>query len=110
MSAKYTRTGLDADAEQSLTDWDRLRELGDEEIDAAIAADESSYAIADGDRIGRVGAGYRYVVFRGEAGWQWRLVDSAGTILAESHGGFRTRRSAELALVSLRQALLGAAA
>ena len=111
MSGNFTRIGLDEDAEASGTDWKRLKDMDDVEIDAAIAADGDSYAVTAPQVLGHAGASYRYVLHAGPQGeWRWQLVDANGEILAESGHGFPTRDAAAEAIQVLRQAMVGARA
>jgi uncharacterized protein YegP (UPF0339 family) len=109
MNAKLTRIASDAESDESLTDWARLRALTDEEIETAIAGDPDSYAIEQGEELGRKGASFRYQIYRdpGES-WRWRLVSANGEILAVGGQGFPSRKAVAAAISSLRDALLGA--
>ena len=102
---------MDAGSEDSRTDWARLKRLEDEEIDQAVASDADTYVVEGAQNVGRAGASYRYVIYRSKGGdWRWRLIDSAGQILAVSPGAYPSRKGIESALRSLRKALLGASA
>jgi uncharacterized protein YegP (UPF0339 family) len=109
MSAKFTRIGLGEAAEESRTDWARLRALTDAEIEAAIAGDPDSYSFEQSEEIGRRGASYRYQIYR-EPGdsWRWRLLSAQGEVLAVGGQGFSSRREVRAAIASLRDAFLGA--
>ena len=109
MSGSYIRIGLEEDRDGSRTDWARLRALGDEEIDRAIAADPDAYAIEETDLIGRAKGSYSYQLYRDAAGsWRWALRSAEGRILAVSGRSFGSREDAELATSELREAILGA--
>jgi uncharacterized protein YegP (UPF0339 family) len=100
---------LDEVAEESRTDWARLRALTDAEIEAAITGDPDSYSFEQREEIGRSGASYRYQIYR-EPGdtWRWRLLSAQGEVLAVGGQGFPSRSEVRVAIASLRDALLGA--
>lgn len=100
---------MDEGAEESRTDWARVRALTDAEIEAAIAGDPDSYSFAQSEETGRRGASYRYQIYR-EPGdtWRWRLLSARGEVLAVGGQGFPSRREVQVAIASLRDALLGA--
>ncbi|HEX6374889.1 MAG TPA: DUF1508 domain-containing protein [Allosphingosinicella sp.] len=109
MNGKPTKTGSAVAVDGSRTDWARVRSLSDEEIDAAIADDPDSYGIEEAELLGRKGASYRYELYCDRSGgWRWRLLAADGEVLAVSAQAFTSRQSVETAIVTLRDALLGA--
>jgi uncharacterized protein YegP (UPF0339 family) len=107
MSGNSIRNNSPVENSVSGTDWQRVRSLTDDQIDAAIANDPDTYAVS-GARLGHLAGRYHYVIFRGDAGdWRWRLVAKDGEILAEAATGLATRKQAQAAIAGLRSALLG---
>lgn len=107
MSGKFTRVSLPVANEGARTDWTRLKSLSDAEIDAAMALDHDSYAIAN-HRLGHASGRYHYQMFYDNQGaWRWRLVSEDGTIFAEAAHGFKSKTEMMAALSKMRAALLG---
>ncbi len=91
------------------TDWKRLRDLTDAEIDEALAGDDESYALNSEELAAHRDERFAYQIYRAEdRQWHWRLVDRSGRILAQSHDGLPTRKAVQKALADLRFAVLGA--
>mgnify|MGYP002782478490 CR=1 FL=1 len=108
MSGKSTRIGLAVDSDSSLTEWQRVKSLSDAEIDAAIEADPSAYAI-ETEMLGHSSGQYHYVIFRDEAGaWRWKLAARDGTVLAEAPKGRAWRKAVLASIAKLRWTLSGA--
>lgn len=108
MNGKHFKTDLDAELE-SRTDWERLRALTDDQLDAAIDLDPDSFAQTDIEKIGRSGASANYLVYRDRAGkFRWRLRGANGDVLAVSPEGYATRQAVEDAIAQLRDVMLGA--
>lgn len=107
MSGRTIRTSLGEASKPSVTDWAKLKALGDVEIDAAIAADPDAYAL-DQEVLGRAGSAYHYEVYQSAVGrFRWRLLGADGRGLASSEHDFATKESARNAIVDLRKAMLG---
>jgi uncharacterized protein YegP (UPF0339 family) len=107
MSGKFIRTGMGVDHRESRTDWQRLTELDDKAIDAAIAKDVDTYGL-DSESLGRVDSAYHYEVFRDETeGYRWRLVTGGGDVLASSPNAFPNKLAVTRAIAELRAAVLG---
>jgi uncharacterized protein YegP (UPF0339 family) len=110
MSEKLIRTSSNAVSDAGRTDWARVRDMGDEAIDAAIAGDADSYEL-DTEILGRADSAYHYEVYRESAGkYRWRLLSADSQVLASSPEGFRTKAAALNAIAGVRQALLGGSA
>lgn len=108
MNGKHFRTDLDAELE-SRTDWDRLRALTDDQLEAAIDADPDSFAHSEFEQVGRSGASAHYLVYRDRTGqFRWRLRAANGEILAMSPEGYVSRQDVEDAITQLRDVMLGA--
>ena len=105
MSENITRLSLAEAIEGDRTDWDRIASLSDQAIDASIAADPDCFAVtAKPDR-----AIARYVVFKDEAKrWRWQLIDSKGSVLAQSGSSYRTEPEAKDAVALARAAMTNA--
>jgi uncharacterized protein YegP (UPF0339 family) len=97
------------DNKGSRTDWARLRALTDKEIETAIAADPDSYKLTNSDLLGRSGASFRYEIYQdARRDWRWRLLSADGDVLALGAQAYTSRKDVEAAILTLRDALLGA--
>ena len=86
--------------EAGRTDWDRLRGMTDDEIEAAIAADP------DADLSGGGNAAFQGLVFRDSTGeWRWRLVTPEGKAIADSPTSYADRSEVDRAIEALRKAM-----
>ena len=106
MSEHITRVSLAEAVDGDRTNWSRLQNLSDSALDAAIAADDDTFAV---DLTRTTTA--RYVIYRDSAGqWRWRLMSAAGDILARSGGAFGSKTAATVAVGAIRTALAQARA
>lgn len=106
MSERITRVRLGEAVNEDRTDWNRLRRLTDEELDAAIAADPDTFAVEEmsPDQV-------RYQILGlGPDKWFWRLIDGTGHVLARSDRSFRTQEQARRAIAQVRAAFAKAQA
>ena len=109
MSGNFIRISSPVDSDGSATDWQRIKSLTDEEIDAAIASDTDAYTIV-ATQLGHQAGRYHYKIFQDSTGaWHWQLVSKDGRILAAAANGLTSRKSAQAAIAELRSALLGTA-
>lgn len=102
MNGRIIRTGLDEVREGGRTDWDRLRGMTDDELEAAIAADpDSDLGATETD------ASFQGLIFRDSKGeWRWRLVTSDGRAIADSPTSYADRSEVDRAIETLRSAIL----
>jgi len=106
MNEKITRARLGEVVSEDRTDWERLRAITDEELEAAIAEDRDASISADGESGPIVG-----MVFKDSRGqWRWRLLNSAGEPIADSPHGYSSRDQVDKAIKELRQAITAFAA
>lgn len=110
MSGKITKISLNealkAAASDSQTDWERLRSMSDEDIDAAIASDPDTWAIDDEELKRRPKPG-RYEIYRDVGGqYRWRLLAADGSIVADGAQSFATLKQTKAALASLHFLML----
>lgn len=108
MSGKTIKTSSDAVPKHTRTDWEHLKALTNDDIDAAIANDADAYAL-DTEVLGRSGSAYRYEVYQTAGShFAWRLISSDGRIFATSDERFASKAEARRAIADVRAALLGA--
>ncbi|MBX9664820.1 hypothetical protein [Novosphingobium sp.] len=109
MNEQLTRVSL-AKAGKGQTDWDRLRSLTDAQIDAAIAADDDSFALVDAELAALGNSPARYELRELKSGsFQVVLVSAQGSVLATAHDHFATRDEARLAIRAISEAAIEAA-
>lgn len=106
MSEKITRVRLGKAVSEDRTDWEHLRSITDEELEATIAEDADSAVSPDGELGPIVG-----MVFRDSRGqWRWRLLDANRNPIADSPRGYADRDEADEAIRKLRAAIATAQA
>jgi uncharacterized protein YegP (UPF0339 family) len=104
MNAKITRRSSGEAVEGDLTDWDRVRSLTDEDIEAAIADDPDASLGPDESR-----AAVRGLIFRDQEGaWRWRLIGANGEAIADSPKSYTDRAEVDRAITALRAAIVAA--
>lgn len=104
MNAKITRRSSGEAVEGDLTDWDRVRALTDEDIEAAIANDPEASLGLDGSR-----SAVRGVIFKDKEGaWRWRLIGANGEAIADSPKSYTDRSEVDRAINTLRAAIIAA--
>ena len=99
MKERITRTGQGAVVEGDRTDWDRLRAMTDEQVEATIADDPDWTPFEDI-------AMREAVVDDGMGQWHWLLIGRDGREIARSPGDFADRAAAMDALAAFRQAMV----
>jgi len=103
MSKKLTRMRLGDPIGESLTDWERLRDLTDEANDANIASDFDSWPLDDQAR------GYFFQILRASADrWTWAMVDREGQVVARAPTAYASWDEAEAATLPLKESLKAA--
>lgn len=109
MNGNVTRVNSDAAVEADLTEWQRLRSLTEEDIEAAITSDPDTFAVEEADIVRQIGPRHRYEVFRDAGGcWRWALRSLGGEVLAVSGRGHASRSEALQSIEDVRLALIGA--
>lgn len=109
MSGKFTKVSSPVDNSKSATDWQRIKSLTDQDIDAAIAVDADAYAMVT-TQLGHDAGRYHYnLACDADANWYWQLVARDGRVLAESAARYPTREAVQDSIKELRSALLGSA-
>lgn len=97
MSEHITRVSLDEAVSGDNTDWVRLDALSDKDIEVAAATDENSFSLA---------ADAHYVVAKDrQGGWNWKLVDAGGLIIATGGVSHASQAEARTALDRARAAV-----
>jgi hypothetical protein len=90
-------------AEESRTDWERLRNMTDEENEANIASDFDSWPLDDQAR------GYFFHVRPlGNGRWTWDLVDRDSRVVARAPEDYESWDAAESATLPLKENLKAA--
>ena len=103
MSDSVTRISLDAALDDDRTDWARLRELSDADIDAAMANDPDSFGLP------RPASEAAYEIYQGSArDWRWRLRVGDGQVVAETAVGYASYEAVATALAELRHSFSAA--
>ena len=109
MNGNVTRVNSDTAVEADLTDWQRLRSLTEDDIEAAMANDPDTFAFEEADVARQKGATHRYQVFSDAGGrWRWALRSIDGTVLAVSGQSFASRDEVLQSIEDVRLALMGA--
>ena len=95
------------------TDWKRLAELTDDEIERAAFEDSETIVLRDDELadLRRRGDADRpsYMIYRDKAGdYHWRLLHPSGRTIAVGSEAYRTKEEAEGAISALRDAILRA--
>jgi uncharacterized protein YegP (UPF0339 family) len=106
MSGGITRVSMNEAVKEDRTDWQRVRALTDEQIDAAIAADPDTFAMGDGLQ-GHQGNPLKFVyfIYSDKVGeWRWRLERSDGRVVAYGAETYVTQNEAARAVGALRTA------
>ena len=106
MNGGITRVSMDEAVKEDRTDWERVRALTDEQIDAAIAADPDTYAMGgELDQLRNNPLKFVYSVYSDSAGeWRWRLEGSDGRILAYGAESYPSQSEAVRAVGAVRTA------
>ncbi|MFN3943929.1 MAG: hypothetical protein ACK4K7_03230 [Allosphingosinicella sp.] len=91
------------DGEADRTDWERLRNLTDEENEANIAGDFDSWPLEDQAR----GCFFHVRPLEGRR-WTWDMVDPRGRVVARAPADYADRASAEAATLALKTRLKAA--
>ncbi|HEX5258480.1 MAG TPA: YegP family protein [Sphingomicrobium sp.] len=106
MNERITRMYLAEAGKHGRTDWERLRGITDEELEAAIASDPDASIAADGE-IDPLAT----LVFKDPRGkWRWRLLGPDGKAIADSPRGYADRSDVDEALRKLRETMQAAEA
>ena len=109
MNGNVTRVSSDEAVEADSTDWQRLRSLTDEDLEAAIRNDPDSFPLEEADIVRQMGSRHRYEVFRDAGGcWRWALRSVGGEVLAVSGRAHASRSEALQSIEDVRLALIGA--
>lgn len=113
MNEQLIRTSL-AKAGSGKTDWSRLAEISDLELEAAIANDTDTFALEDSDlravrRKAKASEQARFAIMRGKDGrFRWCLVAPDGSVLAAGYSGTKTKAQAKAEMLVVRMAMISA--
>jgi len=107
MNDQFTIVSLDS-LPQGRTDWSRLAQLTDSEIEAAIAADEDAFSPSDGE-LANAASYLRMVRSKTKirparnGRFRWFAIAADGTVIAEDRLGAMSRAKARAASLAARR-------
>ncbi|GAA0639031.1 hypothetical protein GCM10009424_12210 [Sphingomonas ursincola] len=107
MSERFSDRVSATGNEAARSDWARVGAMTDSEIDAAIAADEDTFALTPAD-LQSNSPGFKFVD-RGEQNWCWLFYGEEGELLARSGQTYRNMVDAVAAADQIRRSFAQAA-
>jgi uncharacterized protein YegP (UPF0339 family) len=111
MSGDITRISMTEAVKEDRTDWQRVRAMTDDQIDAAIASDPDTFAMDDKAATAKKPLDFVYFIYSDGGGeWRWRLERSDGRVLAYGAEAYATQNDVTRAVAALRAAFRAAQA
>ena len=107
MSEKFSDRASDTGNDSPRTDWSHLGNRSDDDIDAAIAGDEDTFALTPAD-LRPDGPGFRFVACDNDR-WCWHFYGESGKLLAQSGQTYPTVIEAISAADQIRRSFAKAA-